>query len=66
MAVTLQKWRNSVGVRLPKPMRERVCREEGDQTKSIDYVARPVRYLADAPAGRVGAVLARVAAILSL
>ena len=37
-----------------------------DQTKSIDYVARHVRYLADAPAGLVEAVLARVAAILSL
>jgi mRNA interferase MazF len=37
-----------------------------DQTKSIDYVARHVRYLADSPPGLVESVLAQVAAILSL
>lgn len=37
-----------------------------DQTKSIDYVARHVRYLGDSPRGLVDQVLARVAAILSL
>lgn len=31
MAVTLQKWGNSVGVRLPKPMLEQVGLEEGAQ-----------------------------------
>jgi antitoxin MazE len=29
MAVTLQKWGNSVGVRLPKPMLEQVGLKEG-------------------------------------
>ena len=37
-----------------------------DQTQSIDYVARHVRYLAQAPAGLTEAVLERVAVILSL
>jgi mRNA interferase MazF len=37
-----------------------------DQTKSIDYMARSVRYLAQAPDGLVEAVLAQVAAILAL
>jgi mRNA interferase MazF len=37
-----------------------------DQMKSIDYVARYVRYLARAPESLVAAVLARVAAILDL
>ena len=31
MAVTLQKWGNSVGVRLPKPMLEQVGLKEGAQ-----------------------------------
>jgi antitoxin MazE len=31
MAVTLQKWGNSVGVRLPKPMLEQVGLKEGVQ-----------------------------------
>lgn len=31
MAVTLQKWGNSVGVRLPKPMLEQVGLREGAQ-----------------------------------
>ncbi len=35
-----------------------------DQTKSIDYVARHVRYLGAAPAGLAEAVLERVVAIL--
>jgi mRNA interferase MazF len=37
-----------------------------DQTKSIDYVARYVRFLAKAPDTLVAAVLARVATILDL
>jgi len=37
-----------------------------DQTKSIDYAARHVRYLADAPEGLVDAVLELVSAILAL
>jgi mRNA interferase MazF len=37
-----------------------------DQTKSIDHVARHVRYIAAAPTGLVEAVLERVAAILSI
>lgn len=37
-----------------------------DQTKSIDYVARHVRYLAAAPVGLVESVLAHVAAILAI
>lgn len=36
-----------------------------DQTKSIDHVARHVRFIAAAPAGLAEAVLERVAAILS-
>jgi mRNA interferase MazF len=36
-----------------------------DQTKSIDYLARHVRYLAAAPEGLVDAVLELVSAILS-
>ncbi len=35
-----------------------------DQTKSIDYKARYVRFLAAAPQGLVGAVLERVTEIL--
>jgi mRNA interferase MazF len=35
-----------------------------DQTKSIDYKARCVRFLATAPSGLVGAVLERVTEIL--
>ena len=31
MAVTLQKWGNSVGIRLPKPMLEQVGLKEGAQ-----------------------------------
>jgi antitoxin MazE len=31
MAVTLQKWGNSVGVRLPKPMMEQIGLKEGAQ-----------------------------------
>ena len=31
MAVTLQKWGNSIGVRLPKPMLEQVGLREGAQ-----------------------------------
>ena len=31
MAITLQKWGNSVGVRLPKPMLEQVGLTEGSQ-----------------------------------
>jgi antitoxin MazE len=31
MAVTLQKWGNSIGVRLPKPMLEQVGLKEGVQ-----------------------------------
>jgi mRNA interferase MazF len=37
-----------------------------DQTKSIDYVARHVSYVASSPRGLVEAVLERVAAILQL
>jgi mRNA interferase MazF len=37
-----------------------------DQTKSIDFVARHVRYLAESPPGLVDQVLERVAAILSI
>ncbi len=37
---------------------------QADQTKSIDYNARYVRFLAKAPHGLVGAVLDRVADIL--
>jgi mRNA interferase MazF len=37
-----------------------------DQTKSIDYVARFVRHIAEAPDGLVELVLVQVAAILSL
>jgi len=37
-----------------------------DQTKSIDYTARHVRYLAAAPKGLVEEVLALLAAIFSL
>ena len=37
-----------------------------DQTKSIDYVARHVRYVADSPPGLVEAVVAQVTAILSV
>jgi hypothetical protein len=37
-----------------------------DRTKRIDRAVRYVRYLTDAAAGLVEAVLARVAAILSL
>jgi hypothetical protein len=59
MAVTLQKWGNSVGVRLPKPMLEQVGLKEGAAA------ARHVRYLAGSPPGLVEAVLERVAAILS-
>jgi mRNA interferase MazF len=36
-----------------------------DQTKSIDYVARHVRFLAGSPPGLVEAVLEQVATILS-
>ena len=35
-----------------------------DQTKSIDYVARHVRYMSDSPHGLVAAVLAKVQAAL--
>lgn len=35
-----------------------------DQTKSIDYTTRYVRFIAKAPGGLVGAVLERVAEIL--
>jgi mRNA interferase MazF len=35
-----------------------------DQTKSIDYAARHVRYIAGSPGGLVEAVLERVSAIL--
>jgi antitoxin MazE len=31
MAVTLQKWGNSVGVRLPRPMLEQIGLKEGSQ-----------------------------------
>ena len=37
-----------------------------DQTKSIDYLAGHVRYLAAAPPGLVESVLAQVAAILAI
>jgi mRNA interferase MazF len=37
-----------------------------DQTKSIDYVARHVRYIAGSPPGLVEAVVAQVATILSV
>jgi mRNA interferase MazF len=37
-----------------------------DQTKSIDHVARHIRFLAPAPAGLAEATLERVAAILEL
>ncbi|MEA2744643.1 MAG: mRNA interferase MazF [Acetobacteraceae bacterium] len=37
-----------------------------DQTKSIDYVARHVSYVAGSPAGLVEAVVERVAIILQL
>jgi mRNA interferase MazF len=37
-----------------------------DQTKSIDYAARHVRYLGDAPDGLVDAVLELVSTILSI
>jgi mRNA interferase MazF len=37
-----------------------------DQTKSIDYVTRYVRHIAEAPEGLVERVLAQVAAILAL
>jgi mRNA interferase MazF len=37
-----------------------------DQTKSIDYVARHVRYIGKSPEGLVAAVLEQVAAILLL
>jgi mRNA interferase MazF len=37
-----------------------------DQTKSIDYLARYVRFLAKAPESLVAAVLERVATILDL
>ena len=33
MPVTLQKWGNSVGVRLPKPMLEQVGLKEGTQVE---------------------------------
>jgi antitoxin MazE len=33
MAVTLQKWGNSVGVRLPKPMLEQIGLTEGSQVE---------------------------------
>jgi antitoxin MazE len=35
MAVTLQKWGNSVGVRLPKPMLEQVGLKEGAQVEVL-------------------------------
>ncbi|WP_428539645.1 AbrB/MazE/SpoVT family DNA-binding domain-containing protein [Rhodopila sp.] len=35
MAVTLQKWGNSVGVRLPKPMLEQVGLEAGAQVEVL-------------------------------
>ena len=35
MAVTLQKWGNSVGVRLPKPMLEQVGLKEGAQVDVV-------------------------------
>ena len=37
-----------------------------DQTKSIDYAARHVRYIAGSPGGLVETVLEQVSAILSL
>ena len=35
MAVTLQKWGNSIGVRLPKPMLEQVGLKEGAQVDVV-------------------------------
>ena len=35
MAVTLQKWGNSIGVRLPKPMLEQVGLKEGAQVEVL-------------------------------
>ena len=35
MAVTLQKWGNSVGVRLPKPMLEQIGLKEGAQVEVL-------------------------------
>ena len=35
MTVTLQKWGNSVGVRLPKPMLEQVSLKEGAQVEIV-------------------------------
>ena len=35
MAVTLQKWGNSVGVRLPRPMLEQVGLREGAQVEVL-------------------------------
>jgi len=35
MAVTLQKWGNSVGIRLPRPMLEQVGLKEGAQVEVL-------------------------------
>jgi antitoxin MazE len=35
MAVTLQKWGNSIGVRLPRPMLEQVGLKEGSQVEIL-------------------------------
>ena len=35
MALTLQKWGNSVGVRLPKPMLEQIGLKEGAQVEVL-------------------------------
>jgi antitoxin MazE len=35
MVVTLQKWGNSIGVRLPRPMLEQVGLQEGSQVEVL-------------------------------